>query len=207
MSGSNGRGGQPAKVLIVTQGGWANDLEKTETEFRRKVANLTIEALQSVNAPKSVFPQALRIMQHYMRAIKIPDSPRVNSNKARKEAQGIARFGGDLSRRAEKLAGQLFEAMNDERLKHLDSMIPDHSLSSHVAAAYDSLTAIADLIALADEGVTPKPKAQIRHEAGSKLKALARQNGIPMMEFVAAFKIHNPNSIEAFIKWYQRLDG
>ncbi|ATX66946.1 hypothetical protein [Roseinatronobacter bogoriensis] len=213
MIDNSGRGGQPPKICPVTEGGWEVDLAVEKINLDSDLAGLVIEALESVGAPQNLtlYSQALGIMRNYRLQFQFLNNPRTSADK-NKNTKGIGRFKNDLKRRSEKMAAQLDAALSDEASYHLDSLIQEGELRSHMKAAYDSLIAIADLIERAQDGVVPMSAAEIRNDAGSKLKALARKNGLPMMAFVAAFGIYPKvgNGIheqDAFNKWYQRLEG
>ena len=110
------------------------------------------------------------------------------------------------------MADQLDKALIDDASHDLNFLINEGDIRSHMEAAYQSLIAIVDLIDGAGDGITPASHAEVRIEAGSKLKSLAREKDLPLMNFVAAFEIYPTvgNGVYedgAFYKWCQRLDG
>ena len=203
-----GRGGQPAKIVLRTKFGWVAEQTASERSRANEIIEYTRAALRKANAPDVAFARAFTIMRTYRRKIELLDNPKANYDK---NGKGVGRFKSDLRKRSEKMADHIDQALNDEASHDLNSLIIDSDIRSHMEAAYESLIAIVELIDRSGEGEKPSfSYADIRHEAGSKLKALAREHGLPKMEFVKAFNIH-PQGInfseDAFNKWYQRLDG
>lgn len=211
MSETSGRGGQPAKIILETTGGWAEELKFSEIQFQRDAAIFTIEALQSIDAPRALYPQALKIVLEYRRMMRVHDYPQATSDKNK---SGLGSFADVLRRRSDKMANQLADAVADKRSKQLNDDTQAGDLQSHMTAAWESLTAIVDLIDRWDRGVTPISKAEIRREAGRKLKELAEQNGLRVADFVLSFNIYQAESVRlntakeqmAFDKWLDRLD-
>lgn len=209
MTRGKGIGGQPAKLVPRTKGGWRADYTQTERARNDRIAEFTRKAMQKVNAPEDVFTRAFTIMCTYQRQLDALEQPRA---KADKNGKGVGRFKTDLRRRSEKMAAQLDQALSDEASHDLNSLVPDGNIRSRMQEAHDALIAIVDMIDRAGDGETPDmSRAEIRREAGGKLKALARAHGLPKMKFVSAFGIYptqeNGIGYAAFDQWYQRLEG
>jgi len=200
MSGT-GRGGQPSKIVPRTQGGWSGEHMTKERKINDQIADQVDVAIKKA-LPK-LSAAAHRIMREHHRAMEIFDNPLATKDKNR---PGVGRYKLDLHRRAVKMADQLEAALQDEASHDLNGLIPDGDLRSHMQHAHDSLTAIVDLIDRAEDGEKPmQSMAEIRNMTGSKLKALAKEHGVPAMNFVRAFGLHNEHSDEAFNQWYKRL--
>lgn len=207
---AKGRGGKAAKIVARTPGGWVSDLLADERSKNDDVAEFTRNALAACKAPDKVFARAFTIIRTYRRQLAVLDNPQTTEDKNKK---GVGRFKLELRKRSEKMANQLNQALVDEMSHDLNLLIEDGDLRSHMEAAYQSLTAIVDLIDRASDGIVPQSYAQIRNEAGGKLKALAREHGLRVADFVLAFNVYKGEAIrlrgaeeqEAFDKWLARL--
>lgn len=209
MTSGKGIGGQPAKLVPRTKCGWLDDYTQTERARNDRIAEFTRKALQKVNAPDDVFARAFTIMCTYHRQLDALENPRATADK---NVKGVGRFKSDLRKRSEKMADQLNQALSDEASHDLNTLVSAGDIRSQMQGAHDALIAIVDMIDRTGDGETPDMSyAEIRREAGGKLKALARAHGLPKMEFVSAFEIYptleNGIEYDAFVKWYQRLEG
>jgi hypothetical protein len=206
MSGA--RGGHKPKIAPRTEGGWVADELVRQKAFEESTAQFTKEALKSVKAPDAAFNRAFTIMRTYRRQLEELDQPRISKDK---NGQGIGKFAGQLGTRSQKMADYLGKALADERSHDLDGLIDGHDLRSFMSGAYDALSDVACLISRMGEGeVQPMSAAEIRNEAGGKLKALARKYELPLINFVKAFDIYptkNAHESSAFNKWFYRLSG
>ena len=197
---SGGRGGQPPKLVLRTEGGWTG---KREIPDLHPLADREVVEAAVGEISDQTWEMALHFLSDYERQMAVFENPPASKDK---NGQGVGRFGKDMQRSAAKMAAQLDQALGDERSHDLDGLIEGFDLRSYMTAAYENLTAIEELIDRAQEGEAPPlSPAEIRRNTGMRLKALAGRYNLPQTDFVRAFGIHNANSDEAFGKWFQRL--
>lgn len=203
---SKGKGGRPQKIVLRTESGWVVEAAAKEKEIEKEIAQFTREAMAKVDAPDKVFEQAFNIIKTYRQQLTIFENPKANHDK---NGNGIGRFGDTLKKRANKMADQLDEALRDEASNDLAELIDEGNLRFHLQKAYEHLLSSVVLLDRAKEGVEPLiSQSQVRNAAGGKLKGLAREHKLPMMEFVRVFDVypgHPHHTNDAFNKWFQRL--
>lgn len=170
---------------------------------------------------KDVWQEAVQVLRCYLDDVeKSRSAPRNNKDKNDQKSWNYRR---DLyEREVSRSLDLLNEMLSDELIEHFDDRLFElfpprgvaegigmRALSSEAERAGEALDRVIFLLRQLEPKTIHAPHdAEVRREAGARLKAVALANGLPGKEFVNAFKIYEgPDSTFGFNEWYQSLNS